>query len=209
MSHRSNRPPPPLAVHSWALEAPDVRLAWITKPRVGESVSGDAVVVRRYGAGALVAVVDALGHGPNAARVQEAAVEWLGAAPDADTIDPLIQGLHKALAGLRGAATLLFGISARGIEACSVGNVSLRSVTGKLPFVLTPGVLGQRLRAPRTCFTAAPLTDRFVLFSDGISGRFDLKAEASQSPEELATHLFAKHRHAHDDSTAVVVDVKL
>lgn len=194
---------------TWASEAPDVRLAWISQPRIGETVSGDAVMARRYGNGVLIAVVDALGHGPNAAKVQEAAMAWLGAAPDAASIDPLVHGLHSALSGLRGAAALLFGIHEKGVEACSVGNVEVRSLTGKLPFVLTPGVFGQRLRSPRTCTTGAPLTDRFVLFSDGISGRFDLKGNASLPPEELAPLIFTKHRHTHDDSTVVVVDVKL
>jgi hypothetical protein len=75
--------------------------------------------------------------------------------------------------------------------------------------VLTPGVVGVRLRSPRVSSASAPLTDRFVMFSDGISGRFDLKATTALSPADLASHIFAKHRHSHDDSTVAVVDVTL
>lgn len=167
------------------------------------------MVVRPRLDGALIAVIDALGHGPNAAKVADAAVAWLEQVPDAARVADIVQGLHRTLEGTRGAAAMIFSASSKGIEACSVGNVELRSTTGKLPFVLTPGVLGQRLRQPKTCATSAPLVDRFVIFSDGISGRFELKARAKDSPAELATFLFANHRHAHDDSTALVVDVEL
>ena len=53
----------------------------------------------------------------------------------------------------------------------------------------------------------APSAERFVLFTDGISGRFDLKSLRSHSSAELATHIFASHRHSHDDASVVVVDV--
>lgn len=197
---------------SWATEsasdAPKISAAWISRPRTGETFNGDAVVVRQHGASILVALIDALGHGPKAADVAQASSEWLTTAPIEDGGAPaLVNGLHKKLQGSRGAAALLFVVSARGIEACSVGNVELRSMTGKLPFVLTPGVLGVRLRAPKIC-ASAPLADRFVFHSDGISGRFDLRGSRTHSPEELASLIFGSHRHAHDDATVVVVDIE-
>ncbi len=196
---------------SWTSEsvsgAPNVSAAWISRPRTGESVNGDAVIVREFGKAVLVAVIDALGHGPKAADVADASSEWLRSAEPADGGAPaLVQGLHKRLQGSRGAAALVFVVSATGIEACSVGNVELRSMTGKLPFVLTPGVLGVRLRAPKIC-ASPPMSDRFVLHSDGISGRFDLRAWRTQSPPDLAAIIFGTHRHAHDDATVVVLDI--
>jgi negative regulator of sigma-B (phosphoserine phosphatase) len=187
--------------------SPSVSVAWISRPREGEIVCGDAVIVRPHGNAVLIAVVDALGHGPRAAEVAQISSDWLDAKPESgDGAQAIVQGLHGALHGSRGAAALVLILSARGIEACSVGNVELRSTTGKLPFVLTPGVLGVRLRPPKVGF-AEIATERFVLFSDGISGRFDLKAQRSRSPADLASHLFASHRHAHDDASVVVVDV--
>jgi negative regulator of sigma-B (phosphoserine phosphatase) len=170
-------------------------------------VNGDAVVVRRHGSSVLVALVDALGHGPKAAEVAQAAVEWLGAAQDLGGTPELINGLHKRLQGSRGIAALVFVVSTTGLEACSVGNVELRSISGRFPFVLTPGVLGVRLRQPKICTSDAFVSDRFVLHSDGISGRFDLQSSRSKTPSELAAHIFAGHRHSHDDATVIVVDV--
>jgi len=207
---RSNRPPKleePMVWVSSADRTPSVSAAWITRPRVGETESGDTVIVRRHGSGVLVVVVDALGHGPRAADVARTSTAWLDTAPSTAGAPGIVQGLHRALHGSRGAAALVMHLSASGIEACSVGNVELRSITGRLPFVLTPGVLGVRLRSPKVSFVESPAAERFVLFSDGISGRFDLKSLRSHSPPEVASHIFASHRHAHDDATVVVVDV--
>jgi negative regulator of sigma-B (phosphoserine phosphatase) len=208
---RTSRPPPPEKPHVWTSGpevVPAVSAAWISRPRIGESVCGDSVIVRPHGNAVLISVVDALGHGPNAAAVAKTATEWLMTTPtNGESALEIVNGMHKALAGSRGAAALVIVLSARGAEACSVGNVELRSTTAKLPFVLTPGVLGVRLRQPKISFMAGPIVERFVLFSDGISGRFDLKALRTHPTGELATHLFAQHRHAHDDASVVVVDV--
>jgi negative regulator of sigma-B (phosphoserine phosphatase) len=182
-------------------------MAWLSRPRDGEIENGDAVVVRQIGGNVVIALIDALGHGPRAAEVADSSVKFFGEAASGEGAPALVRGLHDRLQGSRGAAALILVISSAGLEACSVGNVELRSTSGKLPFVLTPGVLGIRLRQPKICASKGPLADRFVLFSDGISGRFDLKALRSHSPSTLATHIFATHRHAHDDATVVVVDV--
>lgn len=207
---RSSHEPKAELPASWstaeASDLPSVSVAWISRPRVGETVSGDAVIVRRHGGAVLIALVDALGHGPHAAVVADASTEWLGSTAAEGGVPELVSGLHKRLHGSRGAAALLFTVSTAGIQACSVGNVELRSMTSKLPFVLTPGVLGVRLRAPKIC-ASPPLVDRFVLHSDGISSRFDLRAWRAHAPAELASAIFGAHRYAHDDATVVVVDV--
>src|SRR5579872_1100699 len=104
---------------------------------MGESANGDAVVVRESGGAILVAVIDALGHGPKAADVAKTSVEFLTATADLEDANVLIRGLHHVLQASRGAAGLILLISEKGLASCSVGNVELRSVTGKLPFVLT------------------------------------------------------------------------
>ncbi|MBX3259287.1 MAG: phosphoserine phosphatase [Labilithrix sp.] len=193
----------------WAseIEAPRVSVAWLSRPRVGEIVSGDAVVVRQIGDAVLVAVIDALGHGPKAAEVADRSSEFFESVELTDGAPSLVRGLHERLQGSRGAAALIVVVSRTGVEACSVGNVELRSASGTLPFVLTPGVLGLRLRHPKICSSPGYLADRLVLYSDGISGRFDLKTLRAHAPPELASHIFASHRHEHDDATVVVVDV--
>jgi negative regulator of sigma-B (phosphoserine phosphatase) len=205
-ARRTNRPPAVDEPIGFTSETPRLSIAWITRPRSGEASSGDAVVVQERGDTVVVAVIDALGHGPKAASVARTACEWIEGSPFVAVAD-LVHGLHRALHGSRGAAALLLAVSPRGLEACSVGNVELRSATGRLPFVLTPGVLGLRLRQPRIS-GLPPLSERYVLFSDGISARFELKAHAALSAAELASYLFLHHRHVHDDATVLVLDVQ-
>lgn len=209
-NRRSNRPPPQVLPSIWSSDedgTPRVSAAWITRPRTGEAASGDAVVVRRAESTVLIAVIDALGHGPKAAAIAARSSEYLSQAPFKSAPD-LLHGLHKTLQGGRGAAALVLLLSHQGVEACSVGNIELRSRSARLPFVLTPGVLGVRLREPKVCSAKPPIADRFVLFSDGISGQFDMKALSHHTPPQLATHIFTSHRHSHDDATIVVVDVE-
>jgi negative regulator of sigma-B (phosphoserine phosphatase) len=183
-------------------------VAWLSHPCTGETLNGDAVVVREYGSDVLIAVIDGLGHGPKAADVAQAARTWLEAAtPSADGALGLTRGLHSALQGSRGAAALVLLLAADRMEACSVGNVELRSSLGTLPFVLTPGVLGVRLRQPKVCSAPRLIAERLVLFTDGISGRFDQAALRPLSPQDSVSHIFSAHRHKHDDASVVVVDL--
>jgi len=75
--------------------------AFATLPLPGESESGDLCLIKRVGKGTLIAVVDGLGHGQEAASAAHAAV----AALDRYSREPLIELVrrsHDALTGLRG-----------------------------------------------------------------------------------------------------------
>lgn len=199
----STRPPPPPV--TWSCDVPTISAAWITQAKLGEMSSGDAVVARAVDGGVLVGIVDALGHGPKANDIATLASKFLDQQTSCD-VASIIAGLHQALVGTRGAAALVMAITEESIDVCSVGNVGLRSTNSALTFMLTPGVLGSRLRTPKVCRTRRAQT-RLVIHSDGISGRFDLKAQNGLSPDEIATHIFAGHRYAHDDATVFVMDL--
>src|SRR5258705_120063 len=90
----------------------------------GEAQSGDLHFVKQVGAGALVAVVDGLGHGAEAATAARAAVAALeGHATESPV--PLIQRCHRALQGTRGAvmSVALLGRPDRSMTWLGVGNV--------------------------------------------------------------------------------------
>lgn len=176
-------------------------------PRDGESACGDTVVVRTEGEFTLLAVVDALGHGVKAGDVATIASAWLDGAALQSGVAPLMDGLHAALRGTRGACALLCVIGSMTMEVCSVGNVEMRWLKAKPPFVLTPGVLGQRMLRPRIFRTAALKDDRLVIFSDGISGRFDLRETSKLSTAEACRAIFTQHRRSHDDATLLMADL--
>ncbi|MBO0865766.1 MAG: stage II sporulation protein M, partial [Mycobacterium sp.] len=82
----------------WAAEA---------RPRPGERVCGDhQIAVPVDGVGALVGVLDGLGHGEDAAKAAVCGVEVLQCARS-EPLEVLFQLCHRALAGTRGVAMTL------------------------------------------------------------------------------------------------------
>src|SRR5204862_2676535 len=90
-----------------------MREASVTAPRLiewgvatlalpGETQSGDRHLVKPVGSTVLVAVVDGLGHGAEAATAAQAAVAALERHATESPV-PLIQRCHRALQGTRGA----------------------------------------------------------------------------------------------------------
>src|SRR3989442_1880853 len=67
----------------------------------GEAESGDRHLVKPVGTGVLVAVVDGLGHGAEAAAAAQAAVAALERHATESPV-PLVERCHRALQGTRG-----------------------------------------------------------------------------------------------------------
>lgn len=94
------------------------------RPVTGETVSGDLHVTELFADGALVGVIDGLGHGPDAAHASHVAAAVLGADPMRPVMD-LMRMCHKALRGTRGAVLSLASIDTRlnALSWIGVGNV--------------------------------------------------------------------------------------
>lgn len=180
----------------------------ISLPKLGESVSGDAVITRVEQGATLLAVVDSLGHGHPAAVVADRARAYLDTVPLDKNARSLTEGLHDALRGTRGAAAMCCLIKNGKLEGCGVGNVELRTLTSRVPVVLTPGILGVSLQRTRVFEGALVAHTRLFLFSDGLSPRMDLLMCERLSTEESCKALMERYRRSHDDATLLVVDVE-
>jgi negative regulator of sigma-B (phosphoserine phosphatase) len=177
-------------------------------PKVGERLSGDVAVFRVVGGVALFAVIDALGHGPQAAEVAHSGAAYLlDASLDQDAI-ALMNGLHRSLAGSRGAAAMLCRWADGRVQGCGVGNVELATIRTRVPVVLTPGIVGGRMRSLRPFEGPAATGSRFVLYSDGISSRISSEEIGRLGRIDACQRVMDKHRKAHDDATVMVVDVE-
>src|SRR5256885_3512383 len=75
----------------------------------GEAESGDRHLVKPVGTGVLVAVVDGLGHGAEAAAAAQAAVAALERHATESPV-PLIEPCHRALQGTRGVVMSVAGL---------------------------------------------------------------------------------------------------
>ncbi len=78
-----------------------IEAAFATLPLPGQSESGDLCLIKRLGKGTLLAVVDGLGHGQDAASAAHAAVGALDRYSREPLID-LVRRCHDAMIGLRG-----------------------------------------------------------------------------------------------------------
>jgi negative regulator of sigma-B (phosphoserine phosphatase) len=190
------------------LEQPEMRVSYVSLPKVGEIANGDAPLCRTdEHRNIMLALVDSLGHGPEAAKVTKNAIERLGAVSLQSPLLQIMEDLHLQLRGSRGAAATVCLIRNGKISACGVGNVEIRSAETAMPFVFSPGILGARVQKFRVCEAELRPGTRLVLFSDGISTRLRLDLVRSLSPKEACAAIIEKSRKAEDDATVLVADI--
>lgn len=180
----------------------------VSLPKEGEQLSGDAVVVREKDGTYLLAVIDSLGHGPVASIVADRARAYLETAPLDRDVRYLIDGLHAALRGTRGAAGMCVLVRKGRVEGCGIGNVEMRVIKNRVPVVLTPGILGVSTLRARIFEGSVSSGARLLLFSDGISPRMDMERAAKLSAEEACRSLVERYRRPHDDASLLIVDVQ-
>src|SRR5947209_16716346 len=136
----------PLSLITWA---------FASRPLPGQSESGDHYVVRRIPNGVLMAVIDGLGHGPEAAAIARSAGQVFEEnASEAPTL--LLNRCHKRLLGTRGAAISLavFNGQDNTLTWLGVGNVEgtlfrrdEKTTPSRVSLLVRAGVVGYQLPA--------------------------------------------------------------
>jgi phosphoserine phosphatase RsbX len=183
--------------------------AHLVRPKPGETVCGDAALVRDLGPSrTLFALIDALGHGPAAAEAASIAVAALQACRPSASAPEIVQGLHEALRGSRGIAALVGVLDGDTVRACIVGNVELRaSRDGAVGVIHSPGILGIAVRKKHIFEGRVRPGDRLVAFSDGLST--SLYASALDGLDAGAACELALERFglSSDDASVLVLDV--
>jgi negative regulator of sigma-B (phosphoserine phosphatase) len=179
----------------------------------GEPRSGDRAVLVAYDGGALVAAIDGLGHGVDAADAADAAAAVLSEHPDEEPAQ-LIEACHRALARTRGAVMTLawFDLVGRSMSWTGVGNVEGRLVHAsagpRAPThgALTKGgVVGYNLPSIKVTGTDLDHGDVMVLATDGIDSGFARAITSGGSAQEIADRILGEHGKASDDALVVVV----
>ncbi len=184
-----------------------------TRCRHGEATNGDLAVVTVQPEGTLVAVMDGLGHGSEAAHAARRAAEVVRTNPTQDLV-LLIQRCHAALRGTRGAAISLAFVSPStgGISWLGVGNVEGRVLSGdrtvtrpKGSLALGRGVPGHELPTVRTATLDMRPGDVLVLATDGIETTFADSLDISGSSQAISERILAGHWKHRDDAVVVAV----
>jgi len=188
-----------------------LRYGVVYRPKFSLSMSGDAYLVREAEHTALISVIDGLGSGSEAFRAASLARERIMALAEASLTD-IFQACHQALHDTRGAvmAVLRIDFQAGAVTFAGVGNIGIhvQSSAHDIKPISRNGIVGHRL--PRIQEFRYPYTagDLFILYSDGISSRFNLgsmppirPADDLQAVAEYVATQFGKDE---DDVTLIL-----
>jgi hypothetical protein len=190
-----------------AIEHPVIAWGWAGQAL--EVESGDLHVVAPFEGGALVALIDGLGHGPEAASAALAAAAVLGAHAG-EPVGVLVQRCHDALRKTRGAV-----LSVASFRACDssvtwlgVGNVDAIVVDGRgnrrAAICSRGGVVGYQLPALCSATVEVYSGDVLVMVTDGIHSGFLAGLACDGSPQAIAESILDRFAKGSDDAHVVV-----
>ena len=178
----------------------------------GEQESGDLHLIKPVGTGVLVSVVDGLGHGAEAAAAARAAVAALNRHAQ-ESVLPLLQRCHQALAGTRGVvvSVALFDRADGSMTWLGVGNVEgvlLYADSGRRRgrerLVTRGGIVGSELPPLRAEVLAVAPGDTLILATDGIRSGFADDLAIDGPPQQLADQILARSGKSTDDALVLV-----
>ncbi len=178
----------------------------------GMAHNGDGMLIKTWESHALVAVVDGLGHGQYAHRATKKALAYLETHYRLP-LKALFQGVGRECIATRGCVMAIarFDWEAGAVRHASIGNVDTRVVGTPEPLKLVGrrGVLGAR--APTPAVNSGPwdpASSKMVMYSDGISSRWDWRDLADMSgdgAQATANAMLARLGKDQDDATVVVI----
>ena len=184
-------------------------VAHISLPMFGELANGDRALSRTDDQDcSLFAIVDGLGHGPEASLAAQRAEDCLLSISLQTPLIETMELIHERLSGTRGAAATVCILRRKEIEVCAVGNVEVRSPDVRLPLVFSAGILGSRVNKFHICRATLGAKARLVLFSDGISSRTPVEDVRKLTPHAACDAIMKKYRRKEDDATVLVADAE-
>lgn len=192
-----------------------VSYAVICKSLAGQIECGDDYLIKEINDGTLFAVVDGLGHGPEAAFAAKKAIQQLDASAD-QSIETQVRLCNEVLYGTRGVVMTAMKIDLQyKLAYLAIGNVIgvIWKVdhNGKLikdSIFMNNGTLGTRaLPLPSMVVKTIDLSpgDTVILATDGLKPQFESEPPKFDSPARIAQHMFNTYRNIHDDGLVLVV----
>ncbi len=162
--------------------------------------------------GVLVAAIDGLGHGSEAAKASQQAVAALRSCAK-QTVMAAVQICHEQLRNTRGAVMSVasFNATDNTMTWVAVGNVDaylLRADAGRRDkpcILMRGGVIGSSLPPLREEKLAVNPGDTLIMATDGIRSGFASDLDPRKSPQEIADDILARFAKDTDDAMVIVV----
>lgn len=183
-------------------------------PMKGNARSGDAYLMKTLPSGALVAVIDGLGHGEEAAEAAQIALAAVEEQSSADVL-AILKRCHERLQGTpRGVVMTLasFDIGGRKLVCAGVGNVEAifwhadpQNVLRPKMVTLRRGVIGSRMPDLHESAMSLCPGDVLILFTDGIKMGTDITLRLDNPPQQIADSILAKYASGTDDALVLVI----
>ena len=192
-----------------------LRYAIATLALPGNARSGDLEVVDLHPAGALLAVIDGLGHGESAAQAAENA-RLTVQSHLRDSPETLLQRCHQELRRTRG---VVMSVAAIDFELGQLNWLGVGNVRGVLyraagtpearreELLLRPGVVGAQLPALRATVTPVGRGDMLILATDGVRSDFADQPALIVEPRVLADRILAQYGRRTDDALVLVAQL--
>ncbi len=177
----------------------------------GQRVLGDRPVVQSFDGGMLVAVIDGLGHGQEAAAAASEAARTVESHAHAPVIE-ILQACHAAVRHTRGVVMSVasFNAADQTMVWTGVGNVEgllLRSDSTASPssemLMLRGGVVGHHL--PSLAAAIIPVTrgDTLIFATDGVGIGFSRGLHSNEHPQRMSDRILATYATRADDALVV------
>lgn len=201
---------------SFALSGTTAPLRWAAagRPASGEGVSGDRHVVCGGPRSALIAVIDGLGHGAEAADAAARAAEVVVRAAESPHLASIFHACHDELARTRGAVMSLARASDGRLDWLAVGNVEGLVVRGPLAaggkrqrLSGAGGVVGHALPSLHPSTLPLHVGDLVVLATDGLRAAALDDVSALATPEGLVRELLLRHADGRDDALVLAARI--
>jgi len=179
---------------------------------VGQGESGDLHLVCCNRNGVLIAAIDGLGHGEEAANASRAAAALLKRSVDHPIIS-LVERCHEELRATRGVVMSLAFIDPEHgmITWLGVGNVQgvLMRADAKRgdvreSLLLRAGVVGAQLPPLQATVLPTSKGDTVFLATDGIRTDFSTSLSARENPQRAADRILNQYSNGNDDALILV-----
>ena len=125
----------------------------------------------------LCAVIDGVGHGPNAAIAAVTAKNYIEANAEAPLTE-ILQGVHEVLKSTQGAVACLCRIDLNSgqLSMAGIGNITCRIFRGldSERLLSRDGILGYMVSTPREHTRKLDNADLLLMHSDGVREHFEL-----------------------------------
>ncbi len=188
----------------------EVGIAGMARP--GEAESGDRHVSRRFRRGALVAVIDGLGHGAEAAEAASIAIAAINLRPQ-DSVITLVRRCHEQLLKTRGIVMSIATLDRRDetITWLCVGNIKSillradRNWPRNCEYLMQrSGVVGSKLPPLQASVTPIAAGDTLIMSTDGIRTGYAQHLPLASRPQQIADHILARYHDGTDDALVLV-----